>query len=96
MTASAWIWIVSAFVLANLPFVNQRVGGLGPLRPARHWSVRKLEWLVGVGLALGLGRWLEGQQMQTASQGWEYYTIVFMLMSAFAFPGFAWQYLRRA
>lgn len=95
MTASAWIWIVAAFVLANLPYLNQRVGGLGPLRPGRHWSLRKLEWLVAVLLSVLLGRWLEGQQTQVASQGWEYYTIVAMLMAAFAFPGFAWQYLRR-
>lgn len=99
MTPSAAIWLVLAvaLVMANLPFVNDRLAAVGPRFAGRkHWLVRLAELALGCGLTIALGRTLEAAQGQAAPQGWEFYAAIFFLFLTLAFPGFVWRYLQRS
>lgn len=93
---SIWIVILAACVAANLPFVNQRILALGPVRtPKKSLRLRLLElvlWYFAVG---GLALWLEGRVGQVAPQGWEFYAVTAALFLTLAFPGFVYRYLLR-
>ena len=94
-TASIWIVIVAALVAANLPFVNQRLFGVVPLKAPKPLSWRLAELVVlyfAVGL-LGVG--LEKRLGQVSPQNWEFYAVTAALFLTFAFPGFVWRYLVR-
>ena len=94
-TASVWLVLLLAVVLANLPFVNERLFTFGPRRPAKAVSWRLLELVVYSALMIGIGRWLEGQHGQTVPQGWQFYAVLLCVMLTLAFPGFVWRHLRR-
>lgn len=83
-----------AFVLANLPWLNQRlflflVPGSGE---KRVW-MRLLEWLsyffIWLLLALGVEKKLMGE---IYSQGWEFYVVALCLFVVFALPGFIYRH----
>ena len=94
-TASIWIVIVAALVAANLPFVNQRLFAVVPLKGPKSLGTRLGE-LVVLYFAVGLlGTALEGRAGQVASQNWEFYAVTAALFLTFAFPGFVWRYLAR-
>lgn len=97
MTTSAAVWLVIAFaaVLANLPFVNERLLVVGPRRVPKTLAWRLLELIVAYGLTLGLGFTLESSIGQRQPQGWEFYAAAACLFLTLAFPGFVWRYLRR-
>jgi len=93
-SAAGWFVILLALVCANLPFVNQRLFAMIPLRFARKplW-VRLAElitWYVCAGLA---GFAVEAGLGNAFPQGWQFYAITACMMLVFAFPGFTWQYL---
>ncbi|MDF3831503.1 DUF2818 family protein [Cupriavidus basilensis] len=93
-SSAGWFVILLALVCANLPFVNQRLFALIPLRFARKplW-IRLGElilWYVGAGLA---GFAVEAGLGNAFPQGWQFYAITACMMLVFAFPGFTWQYL---
>ena len=93
-TVSVWLVIVVAFLAANLPFANQRLLGVLPLkRPAKPLALRLAELVLLYFLAGGLGLLLERRAGQIAPQGWEFYAITGALFITFAFPGFIWRYL---
>ncbi len=94
-STAAWIVIVLALVAANLPFVNERVLVIGPLRHPKSMGWRLLELVLFYGLALGAGFALEARLGQIQRQGWEFYAAMVSLFLTFAFPGFVWRYLRR-
>lgn len=87
--------IAVALVAANLPFVNERVLLLGPRREPKGLAWRLLELLLLALLVLGLGLLLEARMGQRHPQGWPFYAAAACLFLTFAFPGFAWRYLRR-
>ena len=94
-TVSIWLVIVAALVAANLPFLNERLFGVVPLRASKSIGTRLLELLVlyfAVGL---LGVLLEKRAGQVTAQGWEFYAVTGALFITFAFPGFVWRYLVR-
>ena len=94
-TASTWIVIVAALVAANLPFVNQRLFAVVPLKAPKTLGLRVAE-LVVLYFAVGLlGRALENRAGQAAAQNWEFYAVTAALFLTFAFPGFIWRYLVR-
>lgn len=91
--------IVLALICANLPFVNQRVLALVPLRrigwPRKPFWLRGTE-LIAMYVVVGLiGFGIESSQGNAFPQGWQFYAITACLMLVFAFPGFTWQYLVR-
>jgi hypothetical protein len=88
-----WIVIIAAIVAANLPFANDRLFGVVPLRSPKGLAVRLAE-LVVLYFAVGLlGVALEKRAGQVAVQGWEFYAVTAALFITFAFPGFVWRYL---
>lgn len=90
---SIWIVIVAALVAANLPFLNERVFAVGPLRAPKGLAVRLVE-LVVLYFVVGLiGVLLEKRLGQVAPQAWEFYAVTGALFITFAFPGFVWRYL---
>jgi Na+(H+)/acetate symporter ActP len=93
-TVSVWLVIVVAFLAANLPFVNQRLFGVLPLKRAdKPLAWRLAELVVLYFVAGGLGLLLEQNAGQIARQTWEFYAITGALFITFAFPGFIWCYL---
>ena len=97
MPSSAAVWLVTlvAVVAANLPFVNERLLVLGPVRAPKHWRWRLLELMVLYAATLGIGFALESRLGQRQPQGWEFYAGFACLFLTLAFPGFVWRYLRR-
>ena len=92
-TASIWLVIVAALVAANLPFVNQRLFAVVPLKSPKSIGMRLAE-LVVLYFATGLlGVLLERSGGQVTSQAWEFYAVTGALFLVFAFPGFVWRYL---
>ena len=94
-TATLWTVLLLAAVLANLPFVNERLLGVVPRSGDKGIGVRLLELLLYTGLTIVAGRVLEGLGTQPAPQGWQFYAVMLCVMLTLAFPGFVWRYLRR-
>ena len=94
--ASIWLLIVLAAVAANLPFANQRLMTVVPLRGTHKslaWRLAELVvWYFVVG---GIGLALEKAAGQIHGQGWEFYAITAALFLTLAFPGFVYRYLVR-
>ena len=92
-TVSVWLVVVVALLAANLPFVNQRLLGVVPLRAPKPLALRLAELVLMYFVAGGLGLLLEHRAGQIAPQRWEFYAITGALFITFAFPGFIWRYL---
>ncbi|MBP0631367.1 MULTISPECIES: DUF2818 family protein [unclassified Cupriavidus] len=93
-SASGWFVILLALVSANLPFVNQRLFMVIPLRWAHKplW-LRLLELIAWYAVAGATGFAVEAGLGNAFPQGWQFYAITACMMLVFAFPGFTWQYL---
>jgi hypothetical protein len=94
-TASIWLVIVAALGAANLPFINQRLLGLVPLKRPKSLALRLAELVLLYFLVGGLGLLLEQRAGQIAPQDWQFYAVTAALFVTFAFPGFVWRYLVR-
>lgn len=98
--AAAWLVILLAFACANLPFINERLFAVVPLKSGtaaagKPFLVRLLE-LVVLFFVVGLvGRLLEGRIGTMFPQTWEFYAIGACLFIVLAFPGFVVRYLRK-
>ncbi|SAL38957.1 membrane protein [Caballeronia peredens] len=102
MSAAGWFIVLLALVGANVPFLNQRLFAVVPLRlaePAGRRTAKKSAWirigeLVILYFVVGaLGFMLEARAGNRFDQGWQFYAITFSLFVVFAFPGFTYQYL---
>jgi hypothetical protein len=103
--AAAWLVILLGLVLANLPFINERVFAVVPLAfpsargagraPFKPFLVRLLELTVLYFAVGGIGRVLEGRIGTVFPQTWEFYAITACMFAVLAFPGFAVRYLRK-
>ncbi|WP_338764819.1 DUF2818 family protein [Massilia sp. METH4] len=96
--ASAWLVILLALVLANLPFINERILALVPLKSGaghKPFLVRLLELTVLYFVVGGIGRALEGRIGTVFPQTWEFYAISACMFLVLAFPGFVVRYLRK-
>ena len=92
-TVSVWLVIVVALLAANLPFVNQRLLGVLPLKRPKPLALRIAELVMLYFIAGALGLLLEHRAGQIAPQTWEFYAVTGALFITFAFPGFIWRYL---
>lgn len=92
-TASVWLVVLLALLVANLPFISNRLFALVVLKGPKNLAVRLAEMLVWYLLVGGLGFYLEQRNGQIAPQGWEFYAITGTLFLTFAFPGFTYRYL---
>lgn len=94
MSAAGWFIVLLALVGANLPFVNQRLFGVMPLRAQKKSAWLRIAELIVLYFVVGaLGFLLEARAGNRFDQGWQFYAITFCLFVVFAFPGFTWQYL---
>ncbi len=103
MQASAWLVVLVAITFANLPFLNQRLFALVPLRwQSKSTKSVKPNKPIGWRLAeLGVLYWLtrllsyvlEARLGNVFAQGWQFYAITFSLFLVLAFPGFVFCYL---
>ena len=99
--ASAWLVVLLALVLANLPFINERILALVPLKggagqaSAKPFIVRLLELTVLYFIVGGIVRALEGRIGTVFPQTWEFYAITACMVLVLAFPGFVVRYLRK-
>ena len=92
-TASVWLVVIAALLVANLPFISNRLFALYALGAPKTLALRLAELVVGYFVVGGLGLFLEQRTGQIARQGWEFYAITGTLFVTFAFPGFAYRYL---
>ena len=82
-----------ALLVANLPFVSNRLFAVYALKAPKNLAVRLAEMLAWYLLVGGLGLYLEQRNGQIAPQGWEFYAITGALFLTFSFPGFIYRYL---
>jgi len=94
-TTEVWLVLLAALVLANLPFVNERLFVVGPRRDPKHLVWRLVELMVFGAVALGIGLALEARIGRIHAQGWQFYVAALSLFLTFAFPGYVLRYLRR-
>jgi Protein of unknown function (DUF2818) len=92
-TASVWLVVLLALLLANLPFISKRLFAVLALKNHKSLALRLAELFVGYLVAGGFGLYLEQRSGQIAPQGWEFYAITGALFVTFAFPGFTYRYL---
>ena len=85
--------VLAALVLANLPFVSNRLFAVLALKTPKNLAIRFGELVVCYLVAGGIGLFLEQSAGQIAPQGWEFYAITGALFITFAFPGFTYRYL---
>lgn len=96
---ASWLVILLGLLAANLPFMNDRLFAVIPVRT--NATGRKSLWwrlleLVLLYFAVGiLARLLESSAGNAFSQRWEFYAITAFLFLVFAFPGFIYRYLVR-
>lgn len=94
-TAAAWFVVLAALVGANLPFFNQRLLAVMPLKAGKNLAVRLVELVVCYFVVGGMALLLEQRAGQIAPQGWEFYAITATLFLTLAFPGFVYRYLMK-
>ncbi len=92
--------IVLALIGANLPFSNERLFALLPLRRAGQVHDKSFCWrlleLFVLYLAVGaIGTLLEARIGNVFTQTWGFYAVTGCLFIVLAFPGFAFRYLRK-
>jgi len=88
------IFVILAFIAANLPWISERLFGLFPLKSEiKPVWLSLLEWfvlylLVG-GVALGLEKKFTSD---IYPQSWEFYASTLCLFLVFALPGFIYRF----
>ena len=89
-----------ALIGANLPFFNERLFAVLPLRRAGQVHDKSFWWrlfeLFALSLAVGgMGMLLEARIGNVFTQAWGFYAVTACLFVVLAFPGFAFRYLRK-
>lgn len=96
METSRWLMYGLAVVLANAPFLSQRVFFCYRLvSGTKVFAWRALEWLCGYALLLVLGLFLESRLGPVQRQGWPFYAITLGLFALAAWPGWVYRYIWR-
>ena len=92
-SASVTFLIVLALLAANLPFLNDRLLAVVPLKSGKNLAIRLAELVLLYFIVGGAALLLEQRAGRIAEQGWEFYAITGALFLTLAFPGFVWRYL---
>lgn len=92
-SAAVWFVVLAALVGANLPFLNNRLLAVVPLKFPKNLAIRLAELVLLYFVVGGLGLLLEQRAGRIAEQGWEFYAITGAFFLTLAFPGFVWRYL---
>lgn len=92
-------YILVMLVLANLPFLNQRMFLVIPVTAAgqrKSFWIQMVEWFVLYAVAIGIGLYLEDSIGGIQHKPWEFWVVTLFMFATLATPGFIWQYqLRR-
>lgn len=91
--ASVWLVVLLALLMANMPFISNRLFAVYALKSPKNLAIRLAEMVVWYFVVGGVGLYLEQRNGQIAPQGWEFYAITATLFITFAFPGFVFRYL---
>ena len=83
MNAPMYVLLLLAVVLANLPFLNNRLLGVFALK-RKHFGHQLFE--------LALAYVLESRAGAVHSQGTTFYVVTLLMFVVFAFPAFVWRY----
>ena len=96
-SAAVWLLIVLACVAANLPFINERLFAVLPVKRfvngVKPFWVRVIELLVWYGVIGLVGMLFESMIGNTFVQRWEFYVTALSLFVVLGFPGFVVRYL---
>ncbi|ADJ63293.1 DUF2818 family protein [Herbaspirillum seropedicae] len=96
----SWVVILLAALAANLPFLNQQLFALIPLKKDPAWVkpvwLRLVELLVLYFVVGIVAHLLEAGVGNVFSQGWEFYAITGCLFLVLAYPGYVMRYLRKS
>ena len=88
--------LLLALVLANLPFLSERILFVRPVPAsgkAGGWRVLELMLLYCIA---GIAAWLmESRAGQVHPQRWEFYAVTVCLFLVFAYPGFVYRFFWR-
>jgi hypothetical protein len=95
VSVASWLVIAIALMAANLPFLNEAVFAVLPVKRAKPFWVRLLELITLYGVVGAVARLLEGRIGTVFPQTWEFYAITGCLFVVLAFPGFVVRYLRK-
>ena len=92
--------ILLALLAANLPFFNERLFALVPLKfdgqaAAKPIWVRLLELLALYALVGLLAHVLEANIGNAFAQGWEFYAVTGCMFLVLAYPGYVLRYLKK-
>ncbi|MFN4003166.1 MAG: DUF2818 family protein [Hylemonella sp.] len=90
---AVWVVVLAALLAANLPFLNERVLAVVPLKTPKNLALRLAELVLLYFLVGALALLLEQRMGRINPQGWEFYAITAALFATLAFPGFVWRYL---
>ena len=94
VSLSSWFVLLLAVIAANLPFFNERLLSVIPLRrPVKSLWLRLAEMMLLYVLVGGVAYLLEARIGNVFRQGWEFYAVTACLFLVFAFPGFVYRYL---
>jgi len=89
------LYMLALFLLATLPFANQRLFGLVPVaafKSGKPFPVRLGEWFVLFFIGLGMGLYLENSMGTRHPQEWEFYAVMLVVFGVLSVPGYLWQY----
>lgn len=96
VSLASWLVVALALAAANLPFLNDALFGVVPLKSGRkHFAVRLVELLVLYFIVGAVATALESRIGTIFAQGWEFYAVTGCLFIVLAFPGFVFRYLRK-
>ena len=94
MSAAGWFIVLLALVGANLPFANQRLFAVLPMKAEKKSAWFRIAELIVLYFVVGArGFMLEARAGNRFEQGWQFYAVTFSLFIVLAFPGFTYQYL---
>ena len=96
VSQSAWLLIAVAFAAANLPFLNESLFGVIPLKGGVKSAWTRVFELLVLYFVTGLVAWvLESSMGSVFVQVKEFYMLTVPLFVCLAFPGFVMRYLRK-
>lgn len=96
MTWTVAALLTLAVVLANLPFLSERLFLVGSFRAGEkpvRW--RLLELAAYYALTAAVAYWMESRLGPVYSQRWEFFAVTVCLFLVFAYPGYVYRHLWR-
>ncbi len=88
--------ILLAALAANLPFANERLFAVVPLRmPRKSAWLRLCELVILYALVILFARMIESRMGNAFEQKWEFYAVTACLFLVLGYPGFVYRYLRK-